>query len=353
MKTHTENRAATFTPSQTQAADSARPLADSYGTAAYGGDGWSPRFKTHEQELGDLWADCGMDSEWQLLKAVLVHRPGPEMCIPPDKINELQFAESLDLEKARAEHDHMVEMYRENKVAVHLLEPNPGMTPNQLYCADLFAMTPAGAILARPASTVRAGEERWVARTLGNIGIPVIKILTGTAVFEGADLMWLDPKTAVIGRGLRTNQAAIEQITRLLAEIGISVLPFDMPYGTMHFMGMLRIVDRDLAFIWPRRTPHALVTLLKDRGFQVFSLPDIQEATHNMAFNFVVLGPRKIMIPAKNPRSLSFYTRIGLTCLSVPVDELRKANGAMGCMTGILHRGSEGLLQPDNKSSMV
>ncbi len=318
--------------------DSARPLPDSFGTAAYGGEGWSPRVRTHGQELGDVWTDCGIDSEWRPLKAVLVHRPGREMEIPEDKINEWQFAEHLDLGQARAEHDFMVEMYRKNGVDVHLLAPSPGTTPNQLYCADLFAMTPEGAILARPASTVRAGEERWVAATLGNLGIPVLKVLTGKAVFEGADLMWLDQVTAVIGRGLRTSQAAIDQITTVLSEIGITTLSFDMPFGTMHFMGMLRIVDKNLAFVWPGRTPYSLVTNLQDRGVQVLPLPDLDEAMTNMAFNFVVLGPRKIMLPAKNPKSLASYKSLGLECISVPVDELRKANGAMGCMTGILRR---------------
>ena len=316
----------------------ARPLADSFGTAAYGGKGWSPRIRTHGQELGDLWTDCGIDSEWGTLKTVLVHRPGQEMDIPPDKTNDFQFAETIDLGRARAEHDYMVEVYQENNVAVHLLEPNPGMTPNQLYCADLFAMTPQGAILARPASTVRAGEERWVARTLGNLGIPILKVLTGTATFEGADLMWVDESTAVLGRGLRTNQAAIDQITALLSEMEITTLAFDLPYGCMHFMGMLRSVDKNLAFVWPRRTPHGLVMILQEKGVKVLPLPDQNEAMFNMAFNFVVMGKKKIMLPAGNPISQAFYESLGMECIPIPVDELRKANGAMGCMTGVLRR---------------
>ena len=318
--------------------ESASPMADSFGTAAYGGDGWSPRVRSHGQELGDLWADCGIDSEWKPLKSVLVHRPGEEMDIPPEKANELQFAESLDIGRARAEHDYMVEMYRENNVRVHYLERGAGVTPNQLYCADLFAMTPQGAVLARPASTVRAGEEVRVARTLGNLNIPVIKVLTGTAVFEGADLMWIDHETAVIGRGLRTSQDAISQITNLLSETGVRVHAFDMPYGCMHFMGMMRIVDNDLAFVWPRRTPHSLICLLREKGLRVMDLADLGEASDNMAFNFVVLGPKKIMLPARNPKTLEIYESQGLTCIPVPVDELRKAYGAMGCMTGILGR---------------
>jgi hypothetical protein len=105
-----------------------------------------------------------------------------------------------------------------------------------MFCADLFVMTPEGAILARPASTVRAGEERAVARRLADLGVPILKTLTGRAVFEGADLMWLDPATAIIARGLRTNQAAIDQIGGLLGEIGASLLAVDLPYGTMHLI---------------------------------------------------------------------------------------------------------------------
>ncbi len=309
-----------------------------FDTAAFGGEGWSPRIRTHAVEIGDIWAGCGMDSEWKPLKTVLVHRPGPELSISSDQVNALQMAAPLDLEKARAEHDRMVALYQENQVAVQKVSPGPLLLPNQLYCADLLAMTPQGAILARPASTVRAGEERWVAKTLAMLGIPILKTLTGTATFEGADLLWLDPVTAVIGRGLRTNQAAIDQITHLLAEMGITTLAFDLPFGTMHFMGMLRIVDRDLAFIWPRRTPFGLVTALKEKGFQVKSLPDEPEALSGMAFNFVVLGPKKIMLPAGNFHTLAEYEAMGIECIPVPVDELQKANGALGCMTGILQR---------------
>ena len=150
--------------------------------------------------------------------------------------------------------------------------------------------------------------------------------------------MWLDPKTAVIGRGLRTNQPAIDQITSLLSEMGITTLAFDMPYGCMHFMGMLRPVDNNLAFVWPRRTPNGLVMMLREKGYQVLSLPDLDEAMTNMAFNFVVLDKRKIMLPAGNPNSKAFYESLGMECIPIPVEELRKANGAMGCMTGVLHR---------------
>lgn len=316
-------------------------MKQSFDAAAYGGPGWSPRTCAHAQEIGAIWAGCGIDSEWRPLKKVLVHCPGPELNVPENRVNDLQLAALPDLEAARAEHERMQQIFKDNGIRVEHLDPGPELRPNQLFCADLFAMTPQGAVLARPASTVRAGEERQVLKTLGALGIPVIKTLTGTATFEGADLMWLDRETAVIGRGLRTNQAAVEQISALLAETGATCLCVDLPYGTMHLMGMFRMADRDLAFVWPCRTPYQLTALLRDRGIRVVPLPSEDEAQKGMAFNFVTLAPGKIMIPDGNSESIAFYASMGIECVSVKVSELIKAFGAIGCMTGILEREME------------
>ena len=205
----------------------------SFGAAAYGGDGFSPRTRSHAEEIGSLWAACGLDSEWAPLKEVLLHRPGPELAAAAADPNGAHMLAPLDLETARAEHDGLAQAYRDHGVAVRYVDPSGPATPNLMFCADLFVMTPEGAILARPASTVRAGEEREVARRLADLGVPILKTLTGQATFEGADLMWLDPTTTIIGRGLRTNQDAIEQIGHLLSEIGATTLAVDLPYGTM------------------------------------------------------------------------------------------------------------------------
>ncbi len=49
-----------------------------FGSSAYGGGGWSERIRTHRDEIGDLWTDCGIDNEWSRLRAILLHRPGDE-----------------------------------------------------------------------------------------------------------------------------------------------------------------------------------------------------------------------------------------------------------------------------------
>ena len=309
-----------------------------FGTAAYGGDNWSPRLDSHAQEIGNIWADCGIDSEWRPLKSVLLHCPGDELNAAAEDPDAVQMLDRIDIGRAREEHAALRDAYLGQGIDVHEVEPEPPCSPNLMFCADLVVMTPAGAILARPASTVRAGEERQVARRLAALGIPILATLTGHACFEGADLMWLDAKNAMIGRGLRTNDAAIEQIGRLLADMGVDLITVDMPFGSMHFMGMLRIVDRDLAICWPRRTPHRTVTTLRDLGYRVV-FPEFEDNQPSYrAINFVTLGPRRILMVDGLDRFQKAFEDLGIECLTCPTDELSLAAGNVGCLTAVLGR---------------
>ena len=321
---------------------SAEKPPSTFGTAAYGGDNWSQRQATHQQELGEIWGGCGIDSEWRELKSVLLHCPGEELNAAQDDPEAVQMLASVDVAKARDEHSAMVEVYRSQGVAVHFVEPELPCQPNLMFCADLFVMTPQGAILARPASTVRAAEERWVARKLADLGIPILKTLTGTGTFEGADLMWIDEKTAMVGRGLRTNDAAIAQIETLLAELGIDLVAVDSPFGIMHFMSLLRIVDHDLAICWPRRTPHRTVRVLQEHGYEVRFPPFADDPESYRGINFVTLGPRRILTVGGLPKVQAWFEDMGVECLTTPTDELTKAAGNVGCLSGILRREQAG-----------
>ena len=310
---------------------------EAFNAAAYGGEGWAPRTLSLQEEIGRVWAAYRVSTEWSRLKAVMVHRPGAEVDVSTDP-DSVQWLEPLSLERAQAQHDTMVQAYKDLGVTVHYVDPQGKPSPNQMFLADLMFMTPEGAILARPASTVRAGEERAVARRLADLGVPILRSVRGRGTFEGADALWLNPTTVMVGRGLRTNAEGAAQVKATLNEMGVDVIEVDLPYGTMHLMGMLRFADRDLAIAFPMRLVHKGVEALKETGYQVAFLPHEEEAMRNKAFNFVTIGPREILMTAGNPKTQAFYEELGITCHPVAVDELSKAAGAMGCLTGILHR---------------
>ena len=306
--------------------------------ATYGGDGWSPRTLSLQQELGTLWRACGINSEWAPLKTVLLHSPGDELKASLEDYGAVQMLEPLDVPKAQAQHDDIVAAYKSVGVEVFFVEPDEPTTPNQMFVADLMASTPEGVIIARPASTVRAGEERWVARRLADMGVPIVKSIRGNGTFEGADAMWLRPDAVLIGRGLRTNNEGAVQLTGIFNEMGAEVVQVDLPYGSMHLMGMLRIADKDLGLAYPNRLVHRGVEALKHCGYKVGFVPDTEELINGSALNFVCLGPREILMPAGNPKTQSFYESLGINCHTLDVSELRKAAGAIGCMTGIVER---------------
>ena len=199
-------------------------------------------------------------------------------------------------------------------------------------------MTPEGAIVGRPASTVRAGEERWIARRLGDLGIPIVRTIRGHGTFEGADAMWLDARTVLVGHGLRTNAEGGAQVAAILGEMGVDAIPIGLPRGAMHLMGMLRIADRDLAIAWPGRLAEAAVEALRRRGYRVLFLPDGPAADRSTALNFVTLAPGRILMAEGYPVFERFFEKAGLACRTTPVAELRRAAGGIGCLTGILER---------------
>jgi N-dimethylarginine dimethylaminohydrolase len=207
-----------------------------------------------------------------------------------------------------------------------------------MFVADLLFMTPEGAILGRPASTVRAGEERWIARRLAAMGIPILRSVRGRGTFEGADAAWIDPGTVLLATGLRTNTDGARQVTATLQELGVEVVPVGLSHAAMHLMGYLRLADRDLAVAWPGRVPFAAIEALQERDFRILFLPDEQEAERGMALNFVTLGPGRILMAAGNPITQAFYNDVGIDCQTVPIDELTKAAGGIGCLTGIVER---------------
>lgn len=305
--------------------------------AAYGGSNWIGRNSSLNQEIGKLWGDFSINNEYSELKAVLLHTPGSELLSVTDP-ELFHMLEPMNLEKAQAEHNQLKQAYKDLGVKVYDLKPVDLPPPNIMFMADLFFMTPEGAVLGRPASSIRSGEEVYVARALSELKIPILKTIRGNGTFEGADAAWINPETVIVGKGLRTNDEGISQLTSILNEIGVDVIEVDLPHGTMHLMGTLRFLDKDLAVAWPKRIAYSAVKALNDSGIKVEFIPNENEAISSMALNIVTTGPKRILMPANNPKTKSFYESLGVECQNVKVNELMKATGAVGCLTGILKR---------------
>jgi N-dimethylarginine dimethylaminohydrolase len=307
-------------------------------TSAYGGGMWSPRMTSMVEDMSSTWGDWGVSSEIGRLRAVLLRRPGPELDAIDD-FDAMQMRSNLEAGLVRAQHDALADAYRAHGVTVHYIDRGRIDKPNAFFVRDLMLMTPEGAIVTRPASTVRAGEERLVAEALACLGVPILMTVHGSGTFEGADVAWVDEDLCFLAEGLRTNEEGADQVERMLREIGVSqVVRVGLPHGAMHLDGLLSIVDRDLAIVWPRRTPHKVVETLNKRGFRILEVENEVEAHDCLPLNVVALAPGEILAPAGGEAMLERYQAAGVQCHPVEIGECIKAGGGIHCMTGTLKR---------------
>lgn len=290
-------------------------------------------------DLPEFWGGrWGCASEYAPLRAVLLRRPGAEIENMADP-HRWRFAAAMDPIKAREQHDALAQAYRDAGATVHYVEEMRPDRPNALFMRDNVFMTPEGAILARQAMAVRRGEEMYVARALAQLGVPIIRTVSGTGVFEGACAMWVDRETVILGTGNRCNAEGARQVTETLAAIGVKeIIPYPIPYGHAHIDGFVNIIDRDLAIIFPWQVPHNVVQALRDRGLRVLTVPSIEELKDNSAINFVAVAPRKIVAVKGNPKTKRLLESAGVEVHEVDVSEIKKGRGAIHCATVFLAR---------------
>lgn len=307
-------------------------------SAAYGGALWSPRIAAMTEDMTTTWGDWGVSSEIGRLHAVLLRRPGPELDAVTD-FDAMQMRSDLSADLVREQHDALADAYRVAGVVVHYVERGRIDKPNAMFVRDLMLMTPEGAIVTRPSSTVRAGEERLVAEALAQLGVPILMSVHGSGTFEGADVIWVDEDLCFLAEGLRTNEEGADQVERILREIGVTeVIRVDLPHGAMHLDGLIAILDRDLAVVWPRRTPYKVVKTLRQRGFRFIEVEDEREAQDCLPMNFVALAPGEILMPEGGSSIRERYEAAGVRSHTVDIGECIKAGGGIHCMTGFLKR---------------
>ncbi len=307
--------------------------------STYGGPGWTPRARSHDEELdGGIWSVCGVDSEIGTLRQVLLSWPDEEMEFPelPDDWLMLRRPVLPDLQhQCRA----VVEIYERLGVKVRLAKPKRRSLPNHIFQRDLYFMTPEGAVVARPAAEQRAGEERQAAESLARLGVPILMSFRGRETFEGADALWLDPKTVLIGVGLRTNDAAFDRLADLLEDFDVAAVKVPMPtQGVQHLLGVVNLIDRDLAAVRSGYAHPDLLDRFEERSIDVIDLPEHEEITEKGSMNFVALGPRRLLMPTDCPLTKARYEAAGVEVHECDVSEYLAAAGGLGCLTGIVHR---------------
>jgi dimethylargininase len=272
----------------------------------------------------------GGQSSVEPLRRVLVRPPSAQALA---RWREYNWRSEPDAAGIAREHEALCDLLAGAGVEVVLAEAPLEGDPDAIYIYDPALIADGGGILLRPGKEGRRREPAALAADLERAGVPVAGALEEPALAEGGDLIRLDERTLLAGRGFRTNSDGIWTLER---ETGLETLVFDLPHwrgedDVMHLLSLLSPLADDLVVAYPPLLPTRLAQLLAEREIEVVPVPD--EEFESMGSNVLALAPRVALVVEGNPETRRRLERAGVEVLIYDGKELSKGNGGPTCLT--------------------
>jgi N-dimethylarginine dimethylaminohydrolase len=239
------------------------------------------------------------------------------------------------------EHSEFVNLLSSLGCTVHTAQAVDGLV-DAVYMHDPMIMTPHGAILLQMGKRVRQPEPAQIRKDLERIGVPILGELTGSAIADGGDKVWLDAKTLLIGHGYRTNGEGIAQIRKMLAPYGVEVHAFDLPHfqgpdAVLHLMSVLSPISQDRAVVYEPLAPIRLLEFLKSRNITWLTVNDTE--IHTQGANILTVEPNVVVLAAGNPEIEGKLRKSGVTVhIFNGANVAVKGDGGPTCLTAPLLR---------------
>lgn len=304
-----------------------------------------PAFEAPEQLSANWGRTWGCDNDVGQLRAVLMHRPGPEFEVidPAKRIDSIgsyghpdagwyfQSDTIPELADMQAQHDALAQVLREEGAEVILLEGVGDGRFKSCYTRDSSFAVKGGAIVCRLAPRMHRGEELPVTRALAALGMPILRTIHGTGLIEGGSFAWLNARTAVVGRSIRVNDAAIAQVAEVLRTQGVELITVDLCGYSIHIDGAFLMIDVDLALIDAGRLPFRFLEQLREHKIRTVEItPD----DDGWIVNALAVRPgRLIMPPGLSERTREALERHGIEIRTLPYDKMHHNGGGIHCST--------------------
>ncbi|HWA44505.1 MAG TPA: arginine deiminase family protein [Hypericibacter adhaerens] len=302
-------------------------------------------------EQTEIWGRrWGCSNDVGRLRVVLMHRPG-------DELNRVDVAKTMpeiggfgdpktgwywrgtegpNLAAMQEQHDRLTALLEQEGVEVVRLKRTATGRMKSCYTRDSCIAVKGGAIVTRLGARVRRGEERPVAETLIDIGCPILRTMSGNAIFEGGSFAWIDSATAVAAISSRGNMEGVRQLEEVLRSQDVKLLVISVPGYRLHIDGAFVMVDRDTALINPTQLPFDFLTELKERKIRLI---DVHPEDSVWTINCLALRPgRVVMSEGVSPRTVDRLGAAGIEVVMVPYANVTSGGGGIHCSTSPLVR---------------
>lgn len=256
---------------------------------------------------------------------------------------ELGFFHPPEFAIAQAQHQELCTRLQEFGIEVVQLPASPDFTLDAVYTHDASLMSDAGAILMNPGKANRVPEVPLHGRFFRDLGIPVLGQIAPPGKTEAGDMVWLDPKTLLIGQGFRTNAAGIGQMQTLLNKSEIEVISAPLPYGMgpafcLHLMSLISPLDEQTLLVDLPWLAVETVELLQSRGLRLIEIDALERDT--LACNVLTLGRNRLVALEENRKTNQKLRDAGYNLKTFSGSELCiNGGGGPTCLTRPLSRG--------------
>lgn len=314
------------------------------------------------EELERTWRrKWGSQSSYARLRAVVVHRPGPEAAwgdVDPQFFNLPSGL--LDLARMQAQHDEFVKALHDHDVeTIPLNPPEPAVGTYGLplrsatFCHESLPVR-GGVIICRTVPAYKRGLEYYHSLRLAGLGCPIVYTVHGKGFFEASNLVWLDRSTAAVAISQRSNAEGVRQVSAVLQDFGVKdihIVHLPGPLntrrsqtsgggGAFHLDMVFGVAAPRLGVVYPQGVGYEFIDyLLHAKHFDLIEIPE--EEVNGCPSNLLVLEPGKLIIPAGNPIVTRELRERGLEVMEIDLSEFTKGGGGPTCMTIPLIRDDE------------
>jgi N-dimethylarginine dimethylaminohydrolase len=255
---------------------------------------------------------------------------------------ELGFHHAPRFGEAQAAHDTMRRELESAGAEILDIPIAAELSLDAVYAHDASLPTDFGMILMRMGKGSRVAEGRVHGIYAEEIGIPVFGQITDPGTTEAGDMVWLDPKTLLIGRGYRTNGEGIRQMSVLLGPHGVEVVAAPLPHGAgpdvcLHLMSLMSLLDENTVLVDLPWLAVETIELLRERGFNFIQIDETERDT--LACNVLALGDKRLLAIEENRKTNDRLRRAGFDVRTFPGAELCiNGGGGPTCLTRPLLR---------------
>lgn len=256
------------------------------------------------------------------------------------KAPEWHYGPGFDPHKAAAQHEVLTRLVAASGAEIEWLTDADDGLADSVFTHDPSLMTDHGAVILAMGKALRRPEPGLHEAAYKRMGVPILGRIDVPGQVEGGDCVWVDANTLAVGRGVRTNQAGIRQLSDLLAPKGIEVLGFDLPLwhgeeACLHLMSVISPLADDLALVYAPLLPAAFYQMLNARGIKLVE-GDAGEfhASNGLSLNVLPTAPRQVIAVAGFPKTAAAMQAAGCTVTTFEADALCIAcEGGPTCLT--------------------